>query len=39
MEAFEAFLHDRRGCGLDPDERAEFEKLEASVRRLRPSPA
>jgi len=27
MEAFEAFLHQRLGCGLDPDERAVFEKL------------
>lgn len=37
MPAFEAFMQDRFG-GLDPDERAQFEKLERTMRPHPPSP-
>jgi hypothetical protein len=38
MEVFDAFMQERLGGGLDPDERAEFEQL--GIHRLdHPSPA
>jgi hypothetical protein len=39
MEALEALVHDRFGSGLDPDERAEIDKLESKARLHRIPPA